>query len=239
MGRTNQAHVHNVYSHSSHFERSRFDIPGSVVQLLRLVMIVALIVLYIASFYYQPFYVHYTHLTYWAMHFTLISLLLSFSAGGDKHNLVMREWALVTTEIALTLTSIAVLFYYGVVKDEMHQSYKGTTNKDWHNSYFPMFLTMLHLVPFTFTFINFVLSDIEFLKKDVAMIALVAVSYIVFNFLVSKLSGVPVYRFVTWHNLGSFVSALLFILAVCAVYMVLVMLSAILPRKENAPYVQD
>lgn len=120
IGRSHLEHSHNVYAHNSHFERSRFNVSGSFVQLLRLIMILALIVLYIASFYYQPFYVHYTHLTYWALHFTLISTLLSFSAGSDKNNLVMREWALVTTEIAMTLTALSLIFYYTVVRDEMN-----------------------------------------------------------------------------------------------------------------------
>lgn len=99
------------------------------------------------------------------------------------------------------------------------------------------YLTVLHLAPLIFVFINFLLSDVEFLKRDVAMVALLGVSYIIFNFLVSKLSGLPVYPFLTWYDVRSLVSALVFILALAGIFMVLVILSAIIPRKEV--YVTD
>jgi hypothetical protein len=198
--------------------------------LLRLIMIVLTIGLYIAAFYYQPFYVHYTHTTYWALHLTLISLLLSFTAGGDKHNLSAREWALVTTELALTFTTLAIIFYFSVVRDELKRDITRTDN------YFHTYLRFLHIMPFVLVLTNFALSDIEFLKKDVAFVALIAIAYVVLNLLVSKLSGVPVYPFVTWHDLRSFVSALIFVLVLCGIYMVCVMLSAILPRKESEYY---
>lgn len=92
-------------------------------------------------------------------------------------------------------------------------------------------------MPFFIVLVNVLMSDVEFLKKDVAMIALVAFSYVVFNIVVSKLSGVPIYRFIHWNDLRSLITAFVFVLAACGVYMVLVMLTAILPRKEISAYV--
>jgi len=142
----------------------------------------------------------------------------------------MREWALVTTEIALTLSIVAAIFYWAIVRDEMYQSY------DWNKSEdkkFMVFLSFLHLGPLLMVFFNFILSDVNFLKRDIGLIILLGLGYVVFNFLVSKLSGVPIYPFITWFNIKSFVSAIVFILVLGGIFMVLVFFSAMLPRCEK------
>lgn len=162
-------------------------------------------------------------------------MILSFAAANDKHNLTLREWALVTTEIALTLTIVAALFYWSFVRDEMLRTYNWDRRPDRN---FMIFMSFLHIAPLVMVALNFLLSDIEFLKRDVAMIALIAVTYIIFNFAVSKLSGLPVYQFLTWYDARSFVSAIVFILLLAGIFMLLVILSAIMPRKTE-PYVND
>jgi len=193
-------------------------------------MILLLIAIYVASFFMQPFYVHYVYITYWAMHLAMISLVLSFATGQDKHNLVMREWALVTTEIALTLCIVAAIFYWAIVRDEMYQNYDWNKPDDKH---FMIFLSFLHLGPLLMVFFNFLLSDVNFLKRDIGLVILFGIGYVVFNFLVSKLSGVPIYPFITWYNIKSFVSAIVFILVLGGIFMVLVFISAMMPRNEK------
>ena len=93
----------------------------------------------------------------------------------------------------------------------------------------------MHLVPLLINFLNFMLTDMEFLKRDLSILVFVAIVYIVFNFLVSKLSGVPVYSFLNWTDLRSLISASIFIVAIAAIFMVLVLMSAVIPRKVD-PY---
>ena len=199
-------------------------------------MLMFLIGIYMASFFLQPFYVHYVYVTYWALHFTTISLILSLASATDKHNLALKEWALVSTELAMTLTIVASLFYWAIVRDDMYQNY------DWnnkHDKYFMIFLSCLHLGPLVCATLNFLFSDISFLKRDIGLIILFGVAYVIFNFLVSKLSGVPIYPFITWYNVKSFVSAIVFILMMGGIYMLLVAISAIMPRKENEYHVHE
>eukprot|EP00347_Sterkiella_histriomuscorum_P010416 403376386 len=230
IGRPTKVVEARLYDVASRFDRSRFDsISRTTLQVLRSLMLVILIGIYLASFFMQPFYVHYVYVTYWALHFSFIALLLSMTAATDKHNLSLREWSLITTELAMTLTIVSALFYWAIVRDDLYQNYDWGIKQD---KYFIIFLSFLHLGPLFITFFNFLLSDVSFLTRDVGLIILFGIAYVIFNFLVSKLSGVPIYPFITWYNVKSFVSAIVFILVLGGIFMFLVAFSSVLPRKE-------
>ena len=223
---------YQAYLDAAAFHRPRLFDSLNFLQLIRLVGIAGVIGLYIISFYMQHFYVHYVYITYWALHLTFISLILTFASANNKHNTLLRAWALVTLEIAITLSVLSAILYYSVVQEEIYRVYEQGKQEDRN---FHRFITALHLAPLVINFLNFILTDMEFLKRDLSIIVFVAIMYIVFNFLVSKLSGVPVYSFLNWTDLRSLISASIFIVALSAIFMVLVLMSAVIPRKVD-PY---
>ena len=80
---------------------------------------------------------------------------------------------------------------------------------------------------------NVVLSDCEFLTRDIGFVILFGVAFVVFQFLVSKITGVPLYPSAAWYNFHSLISALVFLIILGGIFMLLVGLTAILPRKET------
>jgi hypothetical protein len=93
-------------------------------------------------------------------------------------------------EIAMALTVLSAILYWSVVYDDMRKLFK------WSNFYdrqFQLFLTLLHIMPLLSTVINYLISDVEFLKRDVTAIILVGMLYLGLNAIVSKLAGWHIY----------------------------------------------
>jgi hypothetical protein len=149
-------------------------------------------------------------------------------SASSRHNNVLREWALIFMELAFTLTVLSAILYWNAFYDDMMKLYK------WGNYYdgqFMMFLTFLHIVPIVSTLINYLLSDVEFLKKDVTYVILLGLLYIGINFIVSKFASWHIYPFLTWVDINSVIAAIIFILLLVGIFYVLVMITALIPRR--------
>ena len=89
------------------------------------------------------------------------------------------------------------------------------------------------MLPLASVVINYLLSDVEFLKRDVTSIIFFGMLYIGVNFIVSKFLGYLVYPLLTWGDIRSFVTATIFILLLVGIYYILVILSALIPRRSG------
>lgn len=138
-------------------------------------------------------------------------------------------------EMAMTMCVLSAILYWTVIYQDMRNVYK------WDNVYdrqFLMFLTCLHLLPLISVAINYLLSDVEFLKRDITAIIMLGLLYMLVNFVVSKVAGWHIYPFLTWLDIRSFITATLFILLLVGIYIVLVILTSLIPRK-NEPTVDQ
>ena len=175
-----------VYNDAAAFDQSRIDISFSALQITRLILFVLHIGLYIAALYLQPFYAQYVYLSYWGLHLSTLSLLFSYLSAASRHNLDLKQWALLLMEMAMTMCVLSAILYWTVIYSDMKNVYK------WDNHYdrqFLLFLTALHLLPLISVVINYLLSDVEFLKRDITAIIMLGLLYMLANFIVSKVAG--------------------------------------------------
>lgn len=62
---------------------------------------------------------------------------------------------------------------------------------------------IIHFIPLVTSILNFLLTDILFLKSHAYYLVYVAVGYSMINFAATKAKGEPIYFFLTWEDYDS------------------------------------
>mmetsp|Transcript_14850 Transcript_14850/g.14427 ORF Transcript_14850/g.14427 Transcript_14850/m.14427 type:complete len:115 (+) Transcript_14850:108-452(+) len=94
-----------------------------------------------------------------------------------------------------------------------------------------------HSIPLLSTFINFLITDIVFIRHHWKVIARLGTFYLILNFVMTKAKGTPVYPFLKWEDHTSFLLAGGILLSGVVMFNVLVEISYRV--KKRTPYVKQ
>ena len=131
----------------------------------------------------------------------------------------------------MTFAIVTSIQYWSTVNVDLIKIYR------WDNianQNFGMFMMFLHLIPLITVVTNFMLTDVAFSKRDITLVMATGLLYIAINFIVSKLINWNIYPFITWHDLGSLFAAIMFIILLMGVYIIVVIISSIIPKRGES-----
>jgi hypothetical protein len=87
---------------------------------------------------------------------------------------------------------------------------------------------LVHAVPLISTGINFYITDIVFIGRHYKLYLSVAFGYLFVNFVTVMIKGVPLYFFLTWMDVESYVIASMLMMSSVMLFKGLVMFSEIM-----------
>ena len=174
-------------------------------------------------------------ITYWGLHFSVISLITSYFAAKENHIYYHRRIAIITMELSLIINIITAFLYWFVVYDEMTVKYKWDEPK---GRKILIHLSFLHLIPLATTLINFLISNVAFVEGDWKYQFYVIFLYGVINYLITEITGKAVYSLLPWENYKSPMLILIFLIFGVFLHIMLTKLSHII-KKGTSPDMEE
>lgn len=174
-----------------------------------------------------PLWEQYTMFSNWTMHFTTVSILLTFRAVRSL-SFKNDVWSIFFNHLFYTLaipcSIIVIVGYWGFIHAKTIEKHRA--DGPWYKV---LCQYWIHLVPAVCCLVNTLISNIVLSRKPIQLLIAIGFSYCILNYGMTRLLGHPLYSFMPWDTfMGTFKVVMLMLLMFYISYMALCLLDEVL-----------
>lgn len=166
---------------------------------------------YILNLMAWPLYEQYTLFSNWTMHFTTVSIIMTYMAIQSV-NFKNSKWAIFINHIfysfAIPFNMITVCLYWNLIHAKTIEKHRA--DGPWYKVVCQYWI---HIVPAISCLTNTVISNIVLSRKPIKIQTTFGFCYCMLNFGVTRLRGHPIYSFMPWDTFADTFLVVIMLLA--------------------------